>query len=64
MKKVIKTPNELKKAVEYFNAFHDGFLKSLRIVSGNKFLQHAPWESRKIYKSNKKKLQDTGLMFF
>ena len=58
---IIKTTNELRKVIEHFIDFHDGFLKSIKILSGNKFTQHLPWESPKKYKSNEEKLFDTGL---
>ena len=63
-KRIIKNIEDLQKTLNYFNGFHDGFLKSLRIISGNKFIQNPPWESPKKYESNEKKLLDTGLMFF
>ncbi len=60
-RRIIKEADELRKIVEYFNSFHDGFLKSIRIISGNKFNQHPPWEKPEQYQSNAEKLCDTGL---
>jgi len=62
-RRIIKQSDELKKVVEYFNDFHDGFLKSLKIISGNKFGQNPPWERSKQYESNEERLRDTGLWF-
>lgn len=62
-RRIIKENNELKKAIEYFNVFHDGFLKSIKIISGNKFGQNPPWEKSVGYKSNDEELRDTGLWF-
>jgi hypothetical protein len=62
-RRIIKQSDELKKVVEYFNDFHDGFIKSVRVVSGNKFNQRPPWEKCRIYKSNEERLHDTGLWF-
>jgi len=61
MRRIIKDADELSKAIEYFNSFHDGFLKSIRVVSGNKFNQHLPWDRPKKYESNADRLCDTGL---
>lgn len=58
---IIKTTNELKKVIEYFNGFHDGFLKSIKIISGNKFAQHLPWDKPDKYESNEEKLLDTHM---
>ncbi len=53
----------MKQAVEHFNFFHDGFLKSMKLVSGNKFGQNPPWEKPGEYESSEEKLLDTGLWF-
>jgi len=58
---ISKAPDELREVVEYFNSFHDGFLKSMKIISGSKFNQHPPWEKPEQYESNAEKLCDTGL---
>jgi len=60
-RRIIKDADELSKVVEYFNSFHDGFLKSVKIISGSKFDQHLPWEKPEQYESNAEKLCDTGL---
>ena len=60
---IIKKSYELKEAVEHFNFFHDGFLKSIKLMSGNKFGQGPPWEKARQYKSSEEKLLDTGLWF-
>jgi hypothetical protein len=62
-RRIVKQSDELRKAVEYFNDFHDGFLKSIRIISGNKFGQNPPWEKPRQYESNEERLRDTGLWF-
>ena|SRR4030042_2692346 len=59
---IIKENDELKKAIEHFNVFHDGFLKSIKIISANKFRQNPPWEKTEQYKSNEERLRDTGLL--
>ena len=51
----------MKKVIEYFNDFHDGFLKSIKMMSGNRFTQHLPWEKPELYESNEEKLLDTHL---
>ncbi len=60
-RRIIKTTDELKRVLEYFNDFHDGFLKSIKIMSENKFTQHLPWEKPEQYESNEEKLLDTHL---
>jgi hypothetical protein len=60
-RRIIKEIHELKKVVEYFNDFHDGFLKSIRMISANRFGQHLPWEKPEQYESNEEKLRDTNL---
>ena len=60
-RRIIKTTDELNKVLEYFNDFHDGFLKSIKIMSGNRFTQHLPWEKPEQYDSNEEKLLDTHL---
>ena len=53
-----------KKFNKYFGCFHDGFIKKLEIVSGNKFLQEMPWEPKKEYANNKEKLLATHLSYY
>jgi len=60
-KRITKDADELRKIVEYFNSFHDGFLKSVKIISGSTFSQHPLWEKPEKYQSNAEKLCDTGL---
>jgi len=60
-RRMIKEIDELKKVIQYFNDFHDGFLKSVRMISANKFGQHLPWEKPERYESNEEKLRDTSL---
>jgi len=60
-RRIIKTTDELNKVLEYFNDFHDGFLKSIKIMSANRFTQHLPWEKPEQYDSNEEKLLDTHL---
>lgn len=62
-KRIIRKSQELKEAVEYFNFFHDGFVKSIKLMSGNKFAQNPPWEKPRQYKAAEEKLLDTGLWF-
>lgn len=62
-KRIIKKNRELKKAAEYFNFFHDGFLKSIKLVSANKFEQGPPWEKPRQYESSEEELLATGLSF-
>jgi len=60
---MIKNSRELKAAIEHFNFFHDGFLKSIKLISGNKFTQQLPWDKPRQYESIEEKLLDTGLQF-
>lgn len=62
-KRIVKTSHELKEVVEHFNFFHDGFLKSIKLMSGNKFGQNPPWERPAQYESSEEELLDTGLWF-
>jgi len=61
MRRIIKDADELSKVIEYLNSFHDGFLKSVKIISASKFNQHLPCERPKKYESNADRLRDTGL---
>ena len=49
---------------KYFGYFHDGFIKKLEIVCGNKFRQEMPWEKKKEYANNEEKLLATGLSYY
>lgn len=62
-KRIVKTSHELKEVVEHFNFFHDGFLKSIKLMSGNKFGRNPPWEKPAQYESSEEELLDTGLWF-
>jgi hypothetical protein len=61
MRYLIQTAFDAKPVLEHFNKFHDGFVKSAKIVSNNKFQQEMPWEPRRKYNSNSELLDDTGL---
>lgn len=62
-KKIISKSHELKQAIEHFNFFHDGFVKSIKLISGNEFGQNPPCEKPRQYESAEEKLLDTGLWF-
>jgi hypothetical protein len=61
MRYLIQTALDAKPVLEHFNKFHDGFVKSAKVVSNNKFHQEMPWEPRRKYNSNSELLDDTGL---
>jgi hypothetical protein len=61
-RKIIKTIDELEKVLEYFNDFHDGFLKSIKIMSGNKFTGHLPRQKPEQRESNEERLRNTSLL--
>jgi hypothetical protein len=62
--RIISSIYRLIETIEYFNDFHDGFLKSMKLVSGNKFMQQPPWEKPKIYESIEDKLNATFIMCY
>jgi hypothetical protein len=59
-KRIINNHAELQEALDYLNDFHDGFLKSIKVISGNKFQQELPWE-KKEDSSIEEKLYETDL---
>ena len=61
---LIKTEKSCDLVNEKYGFFHDGFIKSIEVSSGNKFCQEMPWEPRKKYSSNEEKLLATGLCYF
>ena len=48
-------------ANDRFNYFHDGFLKAIRVVSGNEFLADKSWESHRKLVSPDEEADATGL---
>lgn len=62
MRFTIKTIEESKQILKHFNEFHDGFIKSVKIISNTKFVQEMPWEPSPIFKNNEEVLDNTGQM--
>ena len=60
MRFIIETVEEANPVLKYFNEFHDGFIKSIKIISNNKFIQEMPWETAPIIKTNAELLNNTG----
>ena len=61
MRYLIQTVLDAKPVMEHFNRFHDGFIKSAKIVSNNKFHQEMPWEPHRKYSNNSELLDDASL---
>ena len=48
---------------ERFSHFHDGFIKSISIISGNEFVTEMPWENKRKFKTNEEELLQTDLLY-
>ena len=57
----IETQQDVDAVNRKFNHFHDGFIKQIRVVSGNEFETDMPWEAQRKFASNEEELRAAGL---